>query len=297
MGPMTWTLTDDVSTCVAAVRETLARDPERNTVMMSVLASLIKQGPYAFGAEPPVLGWRAGADTTPSAVMLRTPPHPMHFTTFSAGAPGEAARELAETLAASPVLADPARLDLVIGAEPDAEAFAVAWSALTGGTFEVTQRQRLYRLGALTPPDPPAPGTGRVVTEADSDLVRDWEEAFAAEVHQAGPAPAVTRDKLLTGRVVLWELAGEPLSMAQITPVISGVARIGQVYTPPGHRGRGYGGAATVAATELARARGAGSVILFTDLANRTSNELYQRLGYRPVEDKVLIGFRHTELM
>jgi predicted GNAT family acetyltransferase len=56
-------------------------------------------------------------------------------------------------------------------------------------------------------------------------------------------------------------------------------------------RGRGYGGAVTVAATRLAQERGAGKVVLFTDLANPTSNALYQRLGYRPVEDRVMISF------
>jgi predicted GNAT family acetyltransferase len=31
--------------------------------------------------------------------------------------------------------------------------------------------------------------------------------------------------------------------------------------------------------------------VLFTDLANPTSNALYQRLGYRPVEDRSLVEF------
>ncbi len=29
-----------------------------------------------------------------------------------------------------------------------------------------------------------------------------------------------------------------------------------------------------------------------TDLANPTSNALYQRLGYRPVEDRVVLAFQ-----
>ena len=36
---------------------------------------------------------------------------------------------------------------------------------------------------------------------------------------------------------------------------------------------------------------GAREVVLYTDLANPTSNALYQRLGYRPVEDRVLMSF------
>jgi len=36
---------------------------------------------------------------------------------------------------------------------------------------------------------------------------------------------------------------------------------------------------------------GADHVVLFTDLANPTSNALHQRLGYRPVEDRVMLRF------
>jgi predicted GNAT family acetyltransferase len=36
---------------------------------------------------------------------------------------------------------------------------------------------------------------------------------------------------------------------------------------------------------------GARDVVLFTDLANPTSNALYQRLGYRPVADRVEWSF------
>ena len=32
-------------------------------------------------------------------------------------------------------------------------------------------------------------------------------------------------------------------------------------------------------------------MVLYTDLANPTSNALYQRLGYRPVEDRVVLSF------
>ncbi|MFG1607450.1 GNAT family N-acetyltransferase [Actinoplanes sp. NPDC049265] len=37
---------------------------------------------------------------------------------------------------------------------------------------------------------------------------------------------------------------------------------------------------------------GATDVVLFTDLANPTSNALYQRLGYRPVEDRKVVLFQ-----
>ena len=56
-------------------------------------------------------------------------------------------------------------------------------------------------------------------------------------------------------------------------------------------RRQGYGGAVTAAASQAALDAGAGHVALFTDLANPTSNALYQRLGYQPVEDRVVLRF------
>jgi predicted GNAT family acetyltransferase len=77
--------------------------------------------------------------------------------------------------------------------------------------------------------------------------------------------------------------------MAGASPVVAGMARIGPVYTPPAARGRGYGSAVTAAASADAIRRGAEQVLLYTDLAHPTSNAIYQRLGYRPVADEVIV--------
>ena len=168
--------------------------------------------------------------------------------------------------------------------------FAVAWSAADRPWPPDLPAARLYRLGELTAPEPVPDGVARLATQADADTVRSWDEAFALETEQhVGPNHA--RDaRLESGRLVLWERDGTPVAMATCTEAIGGVARIDQVYTPPTYRNRGYGGAVTVAATRLAIDQGASSVLLFTDLANPISNSLYVRLGYRAVEDKVVIA-------
>jgi predicted GNAT family acetyltransferase len=138
-------------------------------------------------------------------------------------------------------------------------------------------------------PDPAPDGAARVAADADAAIVRAFYSAFAAEVgHEDAPEQLVA-DRLMAGQLMLWEAGGEPVSFAGSTGVLEGVARIGPVYTPPRWRGRGYGGAVTAAIGELARERGAASVVLFTDLANAASNSLYVKLGYQPVEDRVLV--------
>jgi predicted GNAT family acetyltransferase len=72
----------------------------------------------------------------------------------------------------------------------------------------------------------------------------------------------------------------------------AGQVRVGPVYTPRQHRGRGYGGAATWTVSQAARDAGVSQVLLFTDLANPVSNALYQRLGYQPVADRLVLAFK-----
>ena len=54
------------------------------------------------------------------------------------------------------------------------------------------------------------------------------------------------------------------------------------MYTPSEHRRRGYGAAVTAHATQAALDGGAAQVVLYTDLANPTSNAIYQSIGYIP---------------
>jgi len=60
---------------------------------------------------------------------------------------------------------------------------------------------------------------------------------------------------------------------------------------PPELRGRGYGSALTAALTQQLLDGGRRFCFLFTDLANPTSNSIYQRIGYRAVADVDLWAF------
>ena len=68
-------------------------------------------------------------------------------------------------------------------------------------------------------------------------------------------------------------------------------ARIGAVYTPASLRGRGYAAGVVAEVSRRALAGGRRFCSLYTDLANPTSNALYQRLGYTPVVDALDVEF------
>ncbi|MFC5186265.1 GNAT family N-acetyltransferase [Actinomadura harenae] len=274
-----WRITGDLDVFDAAAGPFLRADPTRNTSHLTILDTLRRAGPHAFGPADPVFGW-IGAPK-PVAAFLCTPDLPVLLTDV-AGDAGDAARALAEVL---PVAASG------VNAEPSAAAaFADAWRARTGATPWPLQRQRLYRLDALVPPRRMPPGGSRVATSADASRVMAWLDGFASEAGHGAPR-AVAEERLDSGCVHLWEVDGEPVAMAGRTPALDGMTRVAPVYTPRAHRRRGYGAAVTAAVSRAAIDLGLDDIVLFTDLANPTSNGIYQALGYRPVADRVLLGF------
>jgi predicted GNAT family acetyltransferase len=110
-----------------------------------------------------------------------------------------------------------------------------------------------------------------------------------------GPSDAVERTErarlfIASGRLHLWEADGQLTTSTFASSPEAGVVRIGFVFTPPEQRGRGYA-SALVAAVSSATLRDGARCILYTQLANPTSNAIYQRLGYRPIGELVRYAF------
>jgi RimJ/RimL family protein N-acetyltransferase len=278
---MTWRLTDSLDKFELAAGEHLRADPVRQTVPLSVLANLRHAGLSRYGVGPPVFGWHQRADTVDGAV-LQTPPFPL----LAASLPAGSIADLFTTLAAEREL--PAAVNL---AAADEAGFLAGWIAATGGTGTAVLRTRLYVLDELVPPEPAPDGSARLAGEPDAELLVDWFEAFRSEALGGGPEDSrqAVADGLSHAGLMLWETSGQPVAMAGLSRVVAGVARVTGVYTPPTHRRHGYAGGVTAAISGAALAAGAHRVVLFTDLANPTSNALYLRLGYRPVHDRVLL--------
>jgi GNAT superfamily N-acetyltransferase len=281
---MPWFLSDSLPEYAATVAGLLSERPAEHTILLGAMETLRAAGPGAFGAVAPLFGWWPGPDGEVSAAFLHTPPFPVVLTSV----PGpDAAVALAQVLTAR------GRTVGGVNADPGgAEAFARAWHEVTGDAIGLHMRNRLFRLGELRWPDPGPAGQARVAGPADRSLLIAWSEAFHREA-QSGPEDLVSMvdDRLSYQGLTLWEDARQPVSMAGLTRMAAGQVRVGPVYTPPGLRGKGYGGAVTCAVSQAARDAGAGQVLLFTDLANPTSNALYRRLGYQPVEDRAVWSF------
>jgi predicted GNAT family acetyltransferase len=82
-----------------------------------------------------------------------------------------------------------------------------------------------------------------------------------------------------------WETDGQRVSLAvAVGPTPNGI-RIGRVYTPPERRGHGYASNLVAQLSAQLLAQGKKFCYLFTDIANPTSNSIYQKIGYRAVSD------------
>jgi predicted GNAT family acetyltransferase len=277
---MDWTLSYDLDEFMAAAGGFLRDDPARNTVALTVTGDMRVQSPeHRKGT---LFGWWPAGGHVEGA-FLWTPSYPPLLSAM----PERAARGLADVLAGRE-----ARLPGVSGSQAATEVFADEWKRRTGTASRVAMHQRLYRLGELEVPDPLPDGTARTANRDERPLMLQWATAFWQEVEENGPVNTAMLDaRLDTGRIALWEAGGQPVAMAWWSPVVAGMSRVSVVYTPPEHRRRGYGAAATTKATRSAMEEGATDVVLFTDLANPTSNAVYHRLGYRPVEDRMVLTF------
>lgn len=281
---MAWTLTDDVTAFLSAAGGFLRSRPAENTLLLTITENLRLRGAERYGDEPPLFGWWTGAGGAVESAMLQTPPFPAVLTR----SPDVAAASLAQAWDAGRPLVG------VNAEESTAQAFAEAWCVRAGAGAKVRERERnrLYRLAGLLDPEPMPPGRARTAAEADRELLVCWLTEFTAEVTGPGPdVAALVEDRIGYGGLVLWELDGVPVSVAGLTRTVAGAVRVGPVYTPGALRGRRYAAAVTAAVSRAAVGAGAREVLLFTDLANPTSNALYQRIGYVPVTDRVILDF------
>jgi predicted GNAT family acetyltransferase len=209
---------------------------------------------------------------------LRTPPWPLLTS--------ELDPPFARELVACWLREDPG-LNGVNGVPDSARAIAAAWASLTGGETRLRMSNAMHALSEVRDPPRPARGRLRVGEERDRELLLEWGRAFVIEAGVgAGEIEGrrMVQARLPRGELLVWE-DPEPVCFVGVTAAVSGVVRIGPVYTPVENRRRGYAGTAVAAASRRAIERGADRCMLFTDLSNPTSNKIYAEVGYERFAD------------
>jgi predicted GNAT family acetyltransferase len=284
---------DDIQAFAARAEPFLLAHEAEHCLPLGILSTLqAQQNPW--GADAPYL---ALVEDDAGAVVLaavRTPPYGL---IVSLPASDEQAAALA--LVAADVRALYRALPGVNGPAAISRAFAKQWQALTGVPSSIGLRERVYRLDTVTPVRGVS-GAMRPAAPADRDLLARWIAAFSAEAGAETGDPDVWADRILAANpalrgVYLWKDGGVPVSLAGYSGPTAHGMRIGPVYTPPEHRGHGYASACTAALSQLLLDGGRRVVFLFTDLANPTSNKIYQQIGFRPVCDVDVYQFANAQ--
>jgi len=253
-----------------------AREAEHNLLLG--ISSRLRSNPRMYGEDPYLAVVEDGGRVV--AVALRTPPHNLVLS------------EMDDAGAIEPIVEDVRSVfDSLIGAIGPADRvarFAAAWEDATGQDGRRAVAERIFRAERIEAPEG-VPGRMRDYEDTDRDLAVLWAGAFEEEAmpHASPDTKEAFVDGIVAdtdGGLVFWEDEGEPVCMAGFRGATPNGIRVGPVYTPPERRRRGYGSALT-AALSLRLLETRRFCFLFTDLANRTSNSIYRRMGYEPVSD------------
>jgi GNAT superfamily N-acetyltransferase len=266
----------------AAVLPHLVRDEALHNLHLAVLDA-VATGRYGEA----VLAAALDARGEVTDVLIRTPPHPQ---LIAAGAAAAAREALLRWLLGR----DP-DLPAMVGPLPDVEAAAAWWAARRGVVARRHMHQGIYALRAVRP-GARAVGRLRLADAADAETVAPWLVDFQLEALRRQEASGEELLATFLGggvrRLFLWEAPGGAIvALAGRSGRTPTGVRIGPVYTPPEHRGRGYGEAVVAAVAQRELDEGASACYLFTDLGYGASNRLYGRVGYELVGESAEIHF------
>ena len=179
----------------------------------------------------------------------------------------------------------------LVGAKASCEAFTRNWGEHTGETHVLRFHLRHFELTA-SPPSVTARGSMRLPHPTEHGLIADWQIAFVEEVDMPNDHTrmrSMIARRLDEGLIRVWDDGGmvayAGYSEAGGTEGAGDTARIAPVYTPPHWRSRGYASALVAALSRELFDEGKRALFITTDVANPTSNSIYQKIGYRAVAD------------
>jgi predicted GNAT family acetyltransferase len=269
-GVMRTEWTHDVGAYLGVVQSFLEADP---VVCSVLLTTPIGRGEPLDPATPNIWCW-AELDGDVVAVAQHTPPFGVYVS------PGEG-----EALASLAGLMHQLRpgVPSVGGVRRAVDAFTGAWPGRVGVELMATH---LYACSAGDLVAPTVPGHLRLARSEDADILRTWVDGFVADTGVPAPVRTDVDERIAAGRLWVWQVDEQLVSMAGTQVPVGGVARVSLVYTPPEQRGRGWAAACTAGVTSLQHERGL-TCMLYADAANPVSNGVYTRIGYRHVAEAV----------
>lgn len=155
-------------------------------------------------------------------------------------------------------------------------------------------------LADLSVPAPLAPDAlrCRVAVEADFDLLAQWRAQFRAAALNDPVDPrlhATSRSDIAAllpaGSLFILEDDGQPLACCSFNARLPDIVQVGNVWTPPASRGKGYARAVVAGALQIAARQGVARAVLTTGRKNLAAQRAYRSLGFRVHGDYATVIF------
>lgn len=262
-----------------AVADSLLLEAEAVNNLILGVSGAAAEDPGAF---EDFMAWVVIDQGEPVAAAARTPPHNL---ILAIARSDEAVRLLADEVGDLPG---------VIGCVPGVDRFVEARPE----EAQRTMSQGIFQLDAVVMP-PAVEGVSRPARLAELDELVEMRLAFEEEAIGRVDDPAMSRRATerrveeQSPRFGLWvhEVEGRLVTISGHSGGTPNGIRIGPVYTPPAHRGRGYASSLVATESQWLLDHGHNYCFLYTDLANPTSNSIYQRIGYHQIAQSAEYSF------
>jgi predicted GNAT family acetyltransferase len=266
------------------VQPFLMRHPVRNNLILGILDK-ISQDISTYGDRSPILAV-VSHNNEIVLVSTRTPPW-NSILSYTENL------DAVEFITTELIKKDP-NTPGILGPKLAVKRFIEKWTEIKNIKAEVEMNERIYKLIEV---NPDTLGSHELISvkKKYKKLVKKWAFEFIVEAMPETPTEQIERslDRIIIevkdGGIFLLLDNGKPVSMVR-NASLPFCGRLNYVYTPPELRKRGYG-TECVAKLSKKLLEEFDYCVLFTDLANPTSNSIYQKIGYRPIMDVDLYKF------
>ncbi|ADY22705.1 GNAT family N-acetyltransferase [Bacillus paranthracis] len=179
----------------------------------------------------------------------------------------------------------------LIGDKKVVQHLAEEIAVLENKKTNVVMEQGVYELKEVKK-KPGKDGFFREVSSDELTLIEQWIYQFCEDVNLPTTKEEAkqTAHTLITNhRLFGLEVDGKLVSVAAQTRPTKNNITVNFVYTPKEERKKGYASNCVAALSQRMLDEGYKTTTLYTDLANPTSNKIYQEIGYEQIAESVLI--------
>lgn len=272
----------DTNTFYSKVSSFLEKNEDVNNLALGILNKLVKN-PNTYGEMKPVY-FTVESENLIKLVMLMTPPYNLQLVGIN---DPEAVEKAIDGLISNNI-----SIPGIIGCKELCLNFEKLWKEKTSCKSETAMDQRIYRLDTVKKV-PKTEGFFKIADENEIDILTQWfiefHDYLNEQISQESAAKSI-KSLINRKRAFLWIDKG-PVTMIVANRGSENGITVSGVYTPERFRRMGYATSCVAKASQYLLDQGYKYCTLYTDLSNPTSNSIYQKIGYKPIADSVMIRF------